>query len=174
LYASVFTVGHGVRPLQELVSTLREARIETLVDVRRFPGSRRNPQFNQGPLREALVEAGIGYRHAVELGGRRSGEPGEEAFGCLRVAAFRSYAARMRTDLWQAALAAELGQPAPCFMCAETDWRRCHRRLIAELLTARGVDVAHLLAPGRREPHRLYDESEIRENRLFICGAPVP
>ncbi len=168
-----FTVGHGVRPLDELVATLAGAAVETLVDVRRFPGSRRNPQFNQGPLREALGEAGIAYRHAVELGGRRRGEPGEEAFGCLRVAAFRSYAARMRTDVWQAALAAELAQPAPCFMCAETDWRRCHRRLIAELLTARGLDVFHLLAPGRREPHRLYDESEIRDQRLFICGAPV-
>jgi uncharacterized protein (DUF488 family) len=173
LYASVFTVGHGVRPLEELVSTLREARVETLVDVRRFPGSRRNPQFNQGPLRDALAEAGIGYRHAVELGGRRSGEPGEENFACLRVAAFRSYAARMRSDGWQSALAAELAQPAPCFMCAETDWRRCHRRLIAELLAARGLDVVHLVGPGRREPHRLYDESEIREQRLFICGAPV-
>jgi uncharacterized protein (DUF488 family) len=127
----------------------------------------------RGPLRDALAEAGIGYRHAVELGGRRRGEPGEEAFGCLRVAAFRSYAARMRTDHWQAALAAELAQPALCFMCAETDWRRCHRRLIAELLTARGFGVSHLLGPGRREPHGLYDESEIRENRLFICGAPV-
>jgi uncharacterized protein (DUF488 family) len=167
------TIGHGVRPLDELVATLREAGVATLVDVRRFPGSRRNPQFNQGPLREALGDAGITYRHAVELGGRRSGEPGEDDFACLRVGAFRSYAARMRTDAWQAALAAELAQPAPCFMCAETDWRRCHRRLIAELLTARGSEVVHLLSPGRQEPHRLYDESEIRGQQLFICGAPV-
>ena len=76
-------------------------------------------------------------------------------------------------DAWQSALAAELAQPAPCFMCAETDWRRCHRRLLAELLTARGQDVVHLLGPGRQESHRLYDESEIRSQKLFICGAPV-
>jgi len=168
-----FTVGHGVRPLDELVAMLDEAGVATLVDVRRFPGSRRNPQFNQGPLREALADGGIAYRHAVELGGRRSGEPGEDDFACLRVAAFRSYAARMRGDAWQSALAAELAQPAPCFMCAETDWRRCHRRLLAELLTARGQDVVHLLGPGRQESHRLYDESEIRSQKLFICGAPV-
>ncbi len=168
-----FTVGHGVRPLDELVAMLDEAGVATLVDVRRFPGSRRNPQFNQGPLREALADGGIAYRHAVELGGRRSGEPGEDDFACLRIAAFRSYAARMRGDAWQSALAAELAQPAPCFMCAETDWRRCHRRLIAELLTARGQDVVHLLGPGRQESHRLYDESEIRSQKLFICGAPV-
>jgi uncharacterized protein (DUF488 family) len=169
----VFTVGHGVRPLEELVETLREARVETLVDVRRFPGSRRNPQFSQGPLREALAPAGIAYRHAVELGGRRSGEPGEEDFPCIRVHAFRSYAARMRSGGWQTALAEELAQPRPCFMCAETPWPRCHRRLIAELLTARGHEVVHLLGPGRREPHRLYDESEIRDGRLYLCGAEV-
>jgi uncharacterized protein (DUF488 family) len=168
-----FTVGHGIRPLDELIETLRAAAVQTLVDVRRFPGSRRNPQFNQERLREALETAGIGYRHAVELGGRRSGEPGEEEFGCIRTPAFRSYAARMRSDAWQTALATELAQPAPCFMCAETAWQRCHRRLIAELLTARGADVTHLLGPGRGDCHALYDGSEIRAGKLFLCGAFV-
>jgi uncharacterized protein (DUF488 family) len=169
----VFTVGHGVRPLEEVVATLQGAGVRTLVDVRRFPGSRRNPQFNQGPLSDALAQSGIAYRHAVELGGRRSGEPGEEDFGCIRVDAFRSYAARMRTEAWQSALAAELAEPAPCFMCAETVWWRCHRRLIAELLTARGEQVVHLLGRGRREPHRLYDEAEIRAGKLYLCGRLV-
>lgn len=167
------TVGHGIRPLAELIATLREADVKTLVDVRRFPGSRRNPQFNQGPLRDALADAGISYRHAVELGGRRTGEPGEDDFPCLRVPAFRSYAARMRTETWQAALAVELAQPAPCFMCAETDWRKCHRRLIAELLTARGGRPVHLVRPGQREPHHLYHGSEPRDGRLYLCGALV-
>ena len=169
----VFTVGHGVRPLEEVVATLQGAGVRTLVDVRRFPGSRRNPQFNQGPLSDALAQSGIAYRHAVELGGRRSGEPGEEDFGCIRVDAFRSYAARMRTEAWQSALAAELADPVPCFMCAETVWWRCHRRLIAELLTARGEQVVHLLGRGRREPHRLYDEAEIRAGKLYLCGRLV-
>jgi uncharacterized protein (DUF488 family) len=74
---------------------------------------------------------------------------------------------------FQDALARELDQPAPCFMCAETPWQKCHRRLIAELLTARGLLVTHLLGPGRREPHRLYDESEIREGSLYLCGQLV-
>ena len=169
----VFTVGHGVRPLVDLVETLGEAGVETLVDVRRFPGSRRNPQFNQGPLRAALEAAGITYRHAVELGGRRRGEPGEERFGCIRVPAFRSYAARMGTVEFEEALTSELAQPAPCFMCAETPWQKCHRRLISELLTARGRAVTHLLGAGRQEPHRLYDESEIRQGRLYLCGQLV-
>jgi uncharacterized protein (DUF488 family) len=168
-----FTLGHGIRPLEELIETVRESEVRTLVDVRRFPGSRRNPQFNQGPLRAALEKAGVDYRHAVELGGRRSGEPGEDEFTCIRTPAFRSYAARMRTDAWQEALAEELARPAPCFMCAETPWWKCHRRLIAELLTARAHEVTHLLGPGRRQPHALYDESEVRVGKLYLCGALV-
>ena len=168
-----FTVGHGIRPLEELIETLHGSHVQTLVDVRRFPGSRRNPQFNQGPLRAALDEAGIAYSHAVELGGRRSGEPGEDEFACIRTPAFRSYAARMRNEAWLAALAEELARPAPCFMCAETPWWKCHRRLIAELLTARGHEVTHLLGPGRDEPHALYDGSEIRAGKLYLCGALV-
>jgi uncharacterized protein (DUF488 family) len=169
----VFTIGHGTRPLEELVETLQEAGVETLVDVRRFPGSRRNPQFNQAPLAEALAKGGVSYRHAEELGGRRSNEPGEERFSCLRVAAFRSYAARIGTEPWQQALEAAVAEPAPCFMCAETPWWRCHRRLIAELLTARGHEIVHLIKPGKAQSHRLYDESEVREGKLYICGELV-
>lgn len=169
----VFTVGHGVRPIEELLETLRGAAVETLVDVRRFPSSQRNPQFNQNALADALAAAGIAYRHAAELGGRRSGEPGEERFSCLRTAAFRSYAARMASDAWQQALAEALAEPTPSLMCAETDWRRCHRRLIAELLVARGDTPIHLLGPGRREGHRRYDESDIRDGRLYLCGTIV-
>jgi uncharacterized protein (DUF488 family) len=169
----VFTIGHGTRPLDELVAMLRDASVQTLVDVRRFPGSRRNPQFNQAPLAAALEAAGMAYRHAEELGGRRSNEPGEERFSCIRVAAFRSYAARMGTEAWQRALEAALAELSPCFMCAETPWWRCHRRLIAELLTARGHEVIHLVRPGERQPHRMYDESSVREGILYLCGSPV-
>jgi uncharacterized protein (DUF488 family) len=169
----VFTIGHGTRAAGELVECLLGAGVETLVDVRRFPGSRRNPQFGQAALAATLDEAGISYRHAEELGGRRSGEPGEERFSCIRVGAFRSYAARMGTSAWQDALAAELAEPVPCFMCAETLWTKCHRRLIAELLFARGYEVVHLLSPTRREPHRLYDESDVRDGRLYVCGQLV-
>lgn len=168
---TVFTIGHGTRPLDELVETLTGACVETLVDVRRFPGSRRNPQFNVDALREALGE--IAYVHAPELGGRRSNEPGEERFECIRVSAFRSYAARMTTPEWQQALADALELPAPCFMCAETLWTRCHRRLIAEQLHARGVEVVHLLGPTRREPHAQWEIAEAKDGRLYLCGELV-
>jgi uncharacterized protein (DUF488 family) len=155
------------------VSVISEAGVRTLVDVRRFPGSRHNPQFNERALREVLEEGGIAYRHAVQLGGRLAGEPGEDAFDCLRVAAFRSYAARMGTERWQNALATELAEPAPCFMCSETLWWRCHRRLIAELLHARGERVVHLLGPSKRQEHKPLLEAETREGRLYLCGALV-
>jgi uncharacterized protein (DUF488 family) len=169
----VFTIGHGIRPAEELIACLGEAGVKTLVDVRRFPGSRRNPQFNQALLAAALERNEIGYRHAEELGGRRTGEPGEERFACLRTGAFRSYAARIARPEWQEALAAALAEPAPCFMCAETLWWRCHRRLISELLLARGHEVVHLLRPGQRARHRLYDEADVREGKLYLCGQLV-
>jgi uncharacterized protein (DUF488 family) len=170
----VFTAGHGTRPIEELVELLEEAGVRALVDVRRFPGSRRHPQFNQPALSAAVEAAGIAYRHAVELGGRLAGEPGEERFSCIRVAAFRSYAARIGTEEWQDALARALAEPDPCFLCAETLWWRCHRRLIAELLHARGHEVVHLLKPGHSEPHRRWEPiSETRDGVLHLCGEPV-
>jgi uncharacterized protein (DUF488 family) len=172
---TVFTIGHGVRSAEDLIATLSEAGVRTLVDVRRFPGSRRNPQFNQAPLVDALASAGIAYRHAVDLGGRLSGEPGEERFPCIRVAAFRSYAARMGTAAWQEALADALAEAEPqCFMCAETVPWRCHRRLIAELLDARGHEVVHLLRPGHSDRHRRWEPiSETRDGVLYLCGERI-
>lgn len=169
----VHTIGHGTRSAEELVSVLSAAGVGTLVDVRRFPGSRHNPQFDQPALRATIEDAGIAYRHELELGGRRAGEPGEDRFPCLRVVAFRSYAARMGTEAWQTALASALAAPGPCFLCAETLWWRCHRRLIAELLHARGDRVVHLLGPGKAQDHRPLAEAEARNGRLFICGALV-
>jgi uncharacterized protein (DUF488 family) len=169
----VWTIGHGTRPAEELVSIVCAAGVSTLVDVRRFPRSRHNPQFNGQALRTVLEEVGVAYLHAVELGGRLSGEPGEDRFGCLRVAAFRSYAARMSTEGWQAALAAALAEPAVCLMCSETLWWRCHRRLIAELLHARGERVVHLLGPGKQQEHKPLLEAESRDGRLYLCGALV-
>lgn len=169
----VWTIGHGTRTTEELVATLLQAGVETLVDVRRFPGSRRNPQFNHAALAAELDPAGIAYLHAPDLGGRRSGIPGEDRFACLRVPAFRSYAAWMSSDEWQQAIAATLGLASPCFMCAETLPWRCHRRLIADLLAAREVEVVHLLAPATSLEQRPFVESEIRDGRLYICGALV-
>jgi uncharacterized protein (DUF488 family) len=169
----VSTIGHGTRTADELVTTLHEAGVETLVDARRFPGSRRNPQFSKGALTLELESASIAYVHAPDLGGRRSGVPGEDRFGCLRVRAFRSYAAWMASSEWQQALADALRRDNPCFMCAETLPWRCHRRLIADLLAARDVEVIHLLGPGATLEQRPFAEAEVRNGRLYLCGALV-
>jgi uncharacterized protein (DUF488 family) len=169
----VSTIGHGTRAADELVATLHDAGVETLVDVRRFPGSRRNPQFDKRALALELESASIAYLHAPDLGGRRSGVPGEDRFTCLRVPAFRSYAAWMASSEWERALADALRRDNPCFMCAETLPWRCHRRLIADLLAARGVEVVHLLGPGASLEQRPFDVSEIRDGRLYLCGALV-
>lgn len=171
LAREIFTIGHGRRPAEELVDCLREAGVQTLVDVRRYPASRRNPQFNQAALAETLAKAGVEYRHAVELGGRRSNVTGEERFACL--GAFAGYAAGMRAHAWQEALAQALAQPGPCLLCAETPWQRCHRRLISELLVARGHRVVHLIRPGEREPHRPHPDAEVRDGQLYLCGSLV-
>ncbi len=170
----VFTIGHGRRSADELFACLTEMRVRTLVDVRRFPGSRRNPQHNGPALAERAAAAGIAYRHAEALGGLRSGEAGEERFACVRPAALASYAARMTLPEWQRALSSELGQPEPlCLLCAETRWQDCHRRLIAELLMARRTRVEHLLRPGEREPHVPSRHAEHRGDALYLCGEPV-
>ena len=169
----VFTIGHGTRSGDDLVAVLQAAGVQTLVDVRRYPGSRRNPQFNLEAVAERVTAAGITYVHELELGGRRSGEPGAERFGCIASAAFRSYAARMGTPEWQAALADAVARPAPCLMCAETLWWRCHRWLIAELLEARGFEIVHLIRKGDHLRHRMSAESEVREGKLYLCGQLV-
>jgi uncharacterized protein (DUF488 family) len=168
----VFTIGHGARTSEELVACLTEAGARTLVDVRRFPGSRRHPRFNRDAVAASVAGAGIAYVHAEPLGGRRSG--GGERFPCIRVAAFRSYAAWMGSDAFEAGLSEALARPAPCFMCAETLWWQCHRRLIAELLSARGHEVVHLLRPGHADAHRAWEPiSETREGVLYLCGERV-
>jgi uncharacterized protein (DUF488 family) len=163
----IFTIGHGDRSSDELLACLAEAGVQTLVDVRRFPGSRRHPQFNLEALERTVGEAGIAYRHAESLGGRRSG--GAE-FDCIRVAAFRGYAAWMRSDAFAAGLADALAQPGPCFMCAETLWWRCHRRLIADAaVLLAGIDVVHLVGTIR-QPHRLTSGVRRDGERLFYDG----
>ena len=170
----ILTIGHGTRPADELVACLPTPARERSSTCAAFPSSRRNPQFNATALEPTLQEPGIAYRHAVELGGRLSDEPGEERFACIgvgRVPQLRG--AHDDSPTWQAALDAALAEPEPCFMCAETPWWRCHRRLIAELLAARGHEVLHLLGPGRTERHRPWDIAEYREGKLFLCGSEV-
>jgi Uncharacterized conserved protein len=153
----VFTVGHGARPIEAFLAVLRQAGVTTLADVRRYPGSRRHPQFGREALADALAGAGIGYEwHGQALGGRRSRRPGSRHIA-LREAAFAGYADHMDTAEFRTAvreLADRAATERLAVMCAETLWWRCHRMLIADALAMRGVTVTHLLDVGRREPYR--------------------
>jgi uncharacterized protein (DUF488 family) len=138
------------------VALLRAAEVPLLVDVRRFPVSRRHPQFTRAALEAALAAAGIGYRHEPDLGGHREPRADSPNAG-WRNGAFRGYADHMATEPFRLALE-RLWQSPPrtAVMCAEADPARCHRQLIADALVARGAAVQHLRAPGRAETHLLH------------------
>ena len=146
-----------------------------LADIRSTPGSRRHPQFGQSALRDALAEVGIEYVHLRGLGGRRTARP-DSPHTSLRVAAFRGYADHMTSDEFardRDALEHYARATPTAFMCAETLWWRCHRRMLADALTARGWDVVHLFAAGKSEPHRLWDVARAVEGGLVYDGGGV-
>jgi uncharacterized protein (DUF488 family) len=153
----IFTVGHSTHGPEAFLELLRAHRIELLCDVRRFPGSRRHPQFNAGAIEATLRDAGIGYEQfGDDLGGRRRPRRDSPHTG-WRVAAFRGYADHMDTDEFAAGLE-RLERLARdrrvAIMCAEGDWRRCHRRLISDALAARGWRVVHIRPDGSLEEHQ--------------------
>jgi uncharacterized protein (DUF488 family) len=128
--------------------------IATLIDVRRFPGSRRHPWFGRDALAESLHAAGIAYAHFVNLGGRRDPAP-DSINTAWRISAFRGYADYMETPQFHQALVAALARKPPLvFMCAEALWWQCHRGLISDYLTAGGIEVRHLGDSGEPMIHR--------------------
>ena len=172
----VWSVGHGTRPIEELVAVLREAAIRVLADVRSFPGSRRHPQFGQSALTASLATAGIQYVHLRGLGGRRDALP-DSPHVALKVDAFRGYADHMATEEFAADYArlGELARQMPAaFMCAETHWSKCHRRLLSDRLTVEGWSVVHLVAPGKSDVHRLWDVARVIDGRLIYDGGAIP
>src|ERR1043166_8488158 len=143
-----YTIGHARHSIAEFVDLLAPAGVDCVVDVRAFPRSRSNPQFNADTLPRALSQFAIGYEHMAELGGRRGRQPdvppGRNALWQNR--SFHNYADYAASDGFRAGLARllELGRRRRCaIMCAETLWWRCHRRIIADYLLARGARVLH-------------------------------
>lgn len=162
----LWTIGHSTRPWAEFVGMLRDVDIEVLADVRRFAGSRRNPQFSRDTMPAALADQGIDYRPVPAMGGRRKPQP-DSPNGAWRVAAFRAYADHLASDEYviaRQALMREASGRRICIMCAEAPWWRCHRRLISDDFTARGWHVEHLMAPHRSQRH------ELNENAVLVDG----
>lgn len=159
--STVLTFGHGTAGADELVALLRDADVELVVDVRRFPGSRRHPHVATAELERWLPASGISYRWDAGLGGRRRLPADErDADPWWRVEAFRAYAAYTRTPDFGAALRRLLddagGRPeaSVAIMCSETLWWRCHRRIISDVLVLlHDCAVLHLGHDGRTTPH---------------------
>ena len=172
----IWTIGHGTRAALDFLAVLRDAKVVTLVDVRTFPGSRRHPQFGQAPLRDVLVEAGIAYMHLPGLGGRRDPRP-DSPHTALRVDAFRGYADHMSSSDFQrdfARLEAVASATSTAYMCAETLWWRCHRRMLSDLFTVKGWEVVHLMDVGKSEPHRLWDVARVVDGGLVYDAGTLP
>ena len=146
---------------------LRENGITLLADVRALPRSRRNPQFNSDAFAKALATSDIAYRHMPQLGGMR--KPRADSVNESLTEGFRGFADYMQTPEFDAALAGLLQlseQQRLAIMCAEAKPLECHRSLISDALTARGMEVRHILGPGRVETHRLTPHAELRDGRV--------
>ena len=171
----IWTIGHSTRSIDAFVALLRWQTIELLVDVRRFPGSRRHPQFNSGLLADALSENGIAYRHVPELGGRRTARR-DSRNTAWRNASFRGYADYMETSEFAAALDKLMAGGATrrtAIMCAEAVWWQCHRSLIADALKARGVEVLHILDGPKLVEHPYTAAARVVDGRLDYFLPPT-
>jgi uncharacterized protein (DUF488 family) len=142
---AVFTIGHSNHPIETFIALLRAHGIEALADVRSFPGSRRNPQFNQPVLKSALNDAGISYHHMVSLGGKReSSAPAAASKG----RPFMAYIDYTKTEQFQSSLKELEDLTSSCrvaVMCAEGMWTHCHRSIIAEEMALHGFTVTHIM-----------------------------
>jgi uncharacterized protein (DUF488 family) len=166
---TIWTVGHGARPLEEFVAILRSAGIRRVVDVRTAPGSRKHPQFGKDALTEGLRAAGIEYLWRKDLGGWRKPRPDSE-HTALRSAAFRGYADHMESRSFDDAvrwLIETAAEGPTAAMCAESLWWRCHRRMLADALLARGCEVIHLTGRGQGDTHRLHSAARLLGTRVI-------
>jgi uncharacterized protein (DUF488 family) len=172
LPGTIWTIGHSTRSLDEFLGLLADNRIQALADVRRFPGSRRYPHFNAEPLAHALNDRGIEYVPFPELGGRRKPRP-DSRHTQWRNAAFRAYADYMDTGEFHVGmdrLGALAANERTAIMCSEAVWWRCHRRLIADWLKARGVRVLHVLGARNVVEHPSNTEPRPMNGQLDYGG----
>lgn len=166
----LFTVGHSTQPLDRFVGLLTQHDIKVLADIRRFPGSRTFPQFNQDNLALTLPAAGIEYHWLAALGGRR----GKKTNGLsnnlgLRNESFRNYADYMLTEEFREGIGELLRVAAKrptAFMCSESVFWRCHRRLVADYLLVKGIPVQHIMPSGELRPHTLTAGAKVETGEL--------
>jgi uncharacterized protein (DUF488 family) len=169
----LFTAGHSNRSAAELVALLEAAGIACVADVRRYPVSRRFPQHSRARLEASLAAAGIRYVFLGDaLGGRREPEvpPERSRNAALADPALRAFADALDSPELEAGLRQleALGRAGPtASLCAERDWRDCHRRIVSDALAARGWEIVHLIRPGESEPHRVDPKARVESGRVW-------
>jgi uncharacterized protein (DUF488 family) len=170
---TAWTIGHSTRPIDEFLDVLTAHGIELIADVRRFPGSRRLPQFGSEALAAALAAHDVSYRWIEALGGRRTPAAASPNDG-WRNDAFRAYAVHVATAEFVGGLAELLDLAAAArttIMCAELLWWRCHRRLISDVLTSLGHEVRHIRDAGEAERHELTPPARIVNGVLTYAAS---
>ena len=169
----IWTIGHSTRAFDEFASLLSAFQIHHLIDVRRFPGSKRFPQYNKESLAKGLSKLGIQYTHMEALGGRRNPRP-ESQNTAWRVKAFRGYADYMETDEFKRAIA-ELEIAAiheRCvMMCSEAVWWSCHRALVSDYLKVNGWEVLHIMGKEKEQEHPYTKAATIANGTLIYTDS---
>lgn len=169
----VFTIGHSTHSLDSFLALLVQREIEALVDIRRFPGSRKHPHFNRDSLAADLPKSSRAYHWLEALGGRRSKKKIDSLNLGLRNQSFRNYADYMLTDEFRKGVKTLLelaSKKRTAIMCAEGLYWRCHRRLVSDFLTANGVMVQHILPNGSLRPHTLTNGAVIERGKVTYPG----
>ena len=173
LVSGLVSVGHGTLDRAGLTDLLTGAAVTDVVDIRRFPGSRRNPEVGRDAMQVWVPEAGLTYRWDPALGGRRRLPAGTDVVDTWwRVEQFAAYAAYTRTDEFVHALDGLLGQARngrTAMMCSESVWWRCHRRLVADVAQLRcGAKVLHLMHDGRLLPHETSEGARLTADGVVV------
>jgi uncharacterized protein (DUF488 family) len=171
--ATLYTIGHSTRKIEELIEALTAHKIQTLADIRSFPVSRRLPHFNRESLEKSLPEAAIKYVWIKELGGYRKKIRDDSPNLALRNQNFRNYADYMLTEDFQRGIAQLLQlaeQSRTAYMCAERIYFRCHRMLVSDWLVAHGHEVLHIDGVGPVKPHQLTAEARLVDGQVIYRG----
>ena len=171
--ATLYTIGHSTRTIEELIEALEAHGIETLVDIRSFPMSRRLPHFNRESLEKSLPAAGIRYVWMKALGGRRKKIRDDSPNIALHNDSFRNYADHMLTPEFQAGISELLklaGSSRAAYMCAERVYFQCHRMMVSDWLVAHGHTVLHIDGTNPSKPHQLMDEARLVDGQLVYRG----
>ncbi len=171
---TIWTIGHSTHAIEKFLGLLSGARIQTIADVRSFPGSRKYPQYGREALATTLAGHGIGYEWLPALGGRRRVLP-DSPNTAWRNASFRGYADYMSTPEFAQGLGQLIqlaSQARTAMMCAEAVWWRCHRSMIADALSVRGIEVVHILDAKHHVVHPMTSPARVVRGVLSYAAAP--